>query len=89
MRAVSSFIGSFLSRCFLSVSPKILVEYAITVDELMDEVEVSVLFEELFQLEDVRVLQSRMNRCLSFELLLDLLLLHLIERSNYQFLENE
>jgi hypothetical protein len=55
----------------------------------MDEVEVSVLFEELFQLEDVRVLQSRMNRCLSFELLLDLLLLHLIERSNYQFLENE
>jgi hypothetical protein len=66
-----------------------LIEHAITVDELMDEVEVSVLFEELFQLEDVRVLQSRMNRCLSFELLLDLLLLHLIERSNYQFLENE
>ena len=66
-----------------------LIEHAITVDELMDEVEVSVLFEELFQLEDVRVLQSRMNRCLSFELLLDLLLLHLIERSNNQFLENE
>ncbi len=66
-----------------------LIEHAITVDELMDEVEVSVLFEELFQLEDVRVLQSRMNRCLSFELLLDLLLLNLIERGNYQFLENE
>ena len=66
-----------------------LIEHAITVDELMDEVEVSVLFEELFQLEDVRVLQSRMNRCLSFELLLDLLLLNRIERSNYQFLEDE
>ena len=30
-----------------------------------------------------------MNRCLSFELLLDLLLLNRIERSNYQFLEDE
>ena len=55
----------------------------------MDEIEVSFFFEELHQLEYVRVLQTLMDRCLSIELLLDLLSLLFLERSNQQFLKDE